>query len=146
MARWRGGVKRDKYDTVFSDLVRERANFTCEYCRINYRHIPGYLHCSHVFGRRNQSVRLHPDNAFAHCLKCHEYLEENPVEFAEWAKDQLGRQQYDRLRLLSNKPTKFKPWEKELIHQHYLKERRRLRTLRKDGVITRIEFTLPEAA
>ena len=53
---WGKGIRRDKYDELFSYLVRERADFTCEYCNRSFRHDPHGLHCSHLFGRRAQSV------------------------------------------------------------------------------------------
>ena len=140
---WRGGgITRDKYDDLFSDLVRERADWFCENCRRNFRHDPRGLHCSHLFGRAKQSVRLHPDNAFAHCQDCHEHLGQHPVEFAEFARAKLGQRRYDRLRLMANKPTKFTHYERELRHKHYLGERKRLKALRLAGVIGRIEFTM----
>lgn len=151
MTNYRGGIKRTKYDALFSELIRERANWRCEYgqnshCNYGHRDFRGdshTLHCSHLFGRRSQGVRVHPDNAFSHCLSCHQYLGENPALFAEWATEQLGSQKYDRLRLLANKPTKFSTFDKELVHKHYLKESKRMASLRSDGEIGRLEFYLP---
>jgi hypothetical protein len=141
---WRGGgIKRDKYDDVFSDLVRERADWVCERCGRNYRHEPEMLDCSHVNSRGITSVRTHKDNAFAHCKRgCHEYFEQHPLEFADWVRSKIGQRRYDRLILLANKPTKFTHHERELQHKHYLNERRRLKALRLAGVIGRIEFTM----
>lgn len=145
LMNWRGGsIKRDKYDEVFSFLVRERADYRCERCGRSFRHNPGSLHCSHIFGRAKQSVRLHPDNALAHCggNGCHEHLSQHPVEFAEHAREKLGARRYDRLRVLANKPTKFTAFERELLHKHYLSEKRRLLAMRKAGVTGRIEFSM----
>lgn len=151
MTNFRGGIRRTKYDILFSELVRERANWRCEYgqsshCYCGQRNFRGdshTLHCSHLFGRRSQGVRAHPDNAFSHCLECHQYLGENPVIFTEWATMQLGSHKYDRLRLRANKPTKFSTFDKEIIHKHYLSERKRMRNLRVEGETGRIEFCLP---
>ncbi len=140
--KWGGnGIKRDKYDLLFSWLVRERADWNCEYCNRNFRHDPHGLHCSHLFGRRAQSVRLHPQNAFAHCMGRHRELGENPVDFAEWAKGQLGEQRYNVVWIQANKPTKFTAYDREIMHKHYLSERRRLLAMRKQGVTGRLEFT-----
>lgn len=46
---------------------------------------------------------------------------------------------------MANKPTKIVEYEKETIHKHYLKERKRMRELRKQGETGRIEFTYMEA-
>jgi hypothetical protein len=69
-------IKRDKTDIVFSELVRERAAWKCEYgdsayCERghksfdNHSHDKQTLHCSHLFGRRSKGVRWHPLNALA---------------------------------------------------------------------------------
>lgn len=142
MGSWRGGIKRDKYDELFSYLVRERVNWICERCRRSYQNDRAALHCSHLYGRRIQAIRLHPWNAFAHCFGCHEYLGQHPVEFAEWAREQLGQQRYDALRVMANKPTKLPPNFKQLVHRHYLNEKRRMQRLRADGVVGRIEFDM----
>jgi hypothetical protein len=69
-------------------------------------------------------------------------LEENPALFAQWAQEQLG-DDYDKLMVLANKPTKFSKYDKEILHKHYLSERKRLKELRKNGEKGRIEFCLP---
>jgi hypothetical protein len=144
MGHWRSnGVKRDKYDILFSELVRERADWICEYCGNDFNHDNGRLHNSHVFGRRHKGVRIHYWNGCAHCYKCHPYLEENPIEFAEWYKQQFGEAQYYQLLVIANRPTKLTVFDKEVIHKHYLAEKRRMLGLRKQGVRGRIEFTMP---
>ena len=70
-------------------------------------------------------------------------MEEAPITMAERAKAWLGEARYDRLIILANKPTKFSKDDKEHIHKHYLKEKKRLRACRADGQWGRIEFTLP---
>jgi hypothetical protein len=143
VANWRGGgITRDKHDKLFSELVRMRSDWICEYCKRDFKHDHHGLHCSHLFGRAKQGVRLHPLNAFAHCAGCHDRLGQHPVDFAEWAKSRMGEQKYNALRLLSSKPTKFSAWEKELDHKHFLAEKKRLTVLRKQGVTGRIEFTI----
>jgi len=140
---WRGGIKRTKYDALFSYLVRERVNWVCEYCHRDFKHNHGGLHCSHLFGRRGAGTRCHPRNAFAHCLSCHQMLGENPVIFTEWAKEQLGLATYDVMRAISGRPTKMSVYDKECIHSHYLSEKKRLIALRDEGETGRIEFCLP---
>jgi len=147
VSNWRGGsIKRDKYDTLFSFLVRERTDWRCEYCGRGFRHDIGALHCSHLFGRAKQSVRVHPWNAFAHCAGCHERLSQHPVEFAEWARNKLGQQRYDALRVMANRPTKFTKEDKERIHSHYLAEKRRLLAARANGQVGRLEFSAQPSA
>ena len=153
MSHW-GGIKRDKYDKLFSKLVRERANWKCEYagrqyCSFGQRDFSldsdsmKVLHNSHLFGRRSTGTRLHPDNGFSHCHQCHQYLGEHPAYFARWAEEKLGKEKYERLLLLANKPTKMSKFDKEIIHKHYLAEMKRIKALRMDGETGRLEFYLP---
>ncbi len=137
---WRGGIKRDKYDALFSDLIRERADWTCERCDANWRHNPALLHASHLYGRRKQSTRFDPDNVFAHCYRCHAFLGEHPIEFAEWARGKLGAQRYDRLRIVAAKPAKYTKAEKEIRHAHYLEQRKIMKLKRAEGHTGRLEF------
>jgi hypothetical protein len=78
-------------DRWFSKCVRERAFWRCERCGKYYapRNTRG-LDCSHFIGRGNWSVRFDPDNAFAHCVGCHSYFENNPHEFVAWAYERLN--------------------------------------------------------
>lgn len=140
---WRGSIKRDKTDILFSWLVRERADWICEHCRLELRESPGRLHCSHVYTRGKKSIRYHPLNAFAHCLNCHDYLGKNPLVFAEWVKGRLSDQDYERLKYLASRPTRFTKWDKEMIHSHYKEEKQRLQRLRREGARGRLEFHLP---
>ena len=143
---WRGGIVRDKTDIVFSFLVRERVDWCCERCRKDFRHNIGELHCSHIFGRAKKGVRVNPLNAFAHCQGCHEYLEQHPVDFAEWAKGLMGENRYDKLRLLAGKTTKYSEFDKSIIHKHFLAEKKRMLKMRADGHQGRIDFTMYPAS
>ena len=112
-------MKRDKRDVVFSNLVRRRAGWKCERCGKAY--VEGSaqgLDCSHFYGRRHRSTRWHPDNAFAHCRGCHQYLGSNPAIFAEWVKDQLGETRYDWLRYRHNLVMKYTKADLEDLYKH----------------------------
>ena len=143
MTSYRNKIKRDKTDDLLSKLIRERVNWVCEYCGKDFSHNKGGLHHSHLYGRRSKGTRWHPQNGFAHCHDCHRHLGENPPEFARWAEGRLGKQTFEMLRLLANKPTKFSKFDKEILHKNYLKERKRLRELRAQGDTGRLEFFLP---
>jgi hypothetical protein len=54
-----------------------------------------------------------------------------------------GMEIFERINLLANKPTKFSLFDKEIMHKHYLKEKKRMLSLRADGETGRIEFNLP---
>ncbi len=92
-------VKRDKRDDVFSKLVRERAENSCEWCGkyCGPKHENGRLDCSHIFSRRHMATRWHPDNAVAHCFSCHLKYGENPLAASRWLVDHFGRGYVDLL-------------------------------------------------
>jgi hypothetical protein len=134
-------MKRDKLDAVFSDLVRERANWTCERCG---KYFPEGsrmgIHCSHIYSRRHAATRTHPLNAVAHCYACHSWYGGNPVLGGRWAESYLGTGIIQILEDLLRKPAKITKAEKEEKYQHYKKELQRLKKLRAQGKVGRIEF------
>ncbi len=135
-------MKRDKRDIVFSKLVRERANWTCERCG---RYFPfgerSGLDCSHFFGRRYLRLRWHPDNAAAHCRGCHGFLSENPDEFMRWIEGHIGEGRIEMLRERRNdNRIKYTKRDKEEIHAHLKSELQRLESLRAEGKEGRLEF------
>jgi len=135
-------VKRDKRDDMFSKLVRERANHTCESCGkyCGPHHDGGRLDCSHIFSRRHIATRWHPDNAVAHCFTCHQRLGENPVEFNRWAEDFLGKGLLDVVEELKNSICKMTKADKEDLYKHLKAEYAAMLEKRADGDTSRIEF------
>lgn len=136
-------MKRDKMDIIFSKLVRERANWTCEVCGTHYPEGKRQgLECSHFFTRSKRSTRWHPKNAAAHCTKCHFHLGGNPIEFAEWIEGHLGKPEAEALRLKANTPLKFTKTMKADLYQEMKAEMSRLEALRSEGETGRLEFEL----
>lgn len=132
------GIKRDKYDDIFSACIREFANWTCESCGIVDPDGQAYgksrrTHCSHVFGRRNLSTRWHPDNAFCLCAGCHKELGDSPIDHAEFARRNLGEVRYDALRLRANSVMKWTKAMKQEMLLHYRSELKRLKEARSLG-------------
>ena len=134
-----------KTDLIFSKLVRERSDYFCEYCNLEFRHDPGQLHCSHLHGRRHLVIRWFPWNAFSHCQKCHRYLETHPALFKVWAEKKLGRTSFELLNYVAHSAEKVVTQEKvESLHVHFLAEMRRLENERAQGAKGRIEFWFAE--
>ena len=128
------GLKRTKLDIVFSNLIRERAEWKCERCKKYYPegHRQG-LDCSHFYGRRHRSTRWHPDNAFAHCRGCHQYLGSNPAIFNAWALKQLGDTRYDWLLRRHNEVVKYTKADLEEFYQHLIAQHKYMLRRRKEG-------------
>jgi len=133
-------MKRDPLDAIFSDLVRERANWTCERCGKYYPEGTRQgLHHSHNYGRRNRSVRWWPLNATALCYACHRWYAEYPLDSADWLRRKLG-DLADLLRERANTPRKYTAAERKEMLAHYRSEWKRLQQARKEGATGRIEF------
>ncbi|MGK0705148.1 hypothetical protein ACSFCW_16950 [Yokenella regensburgei] len=137
-------LKRDKFDAVFSELVRERADWQCDYCGRYFHHERQKLHCSHFKSRRHKSTRYHPYNAFAHCIGCHRKLEEDPYEFTAHAEITYGEMTIACVVRLASSVTRLNDEMKAELYQHMKNELRRLQELRAQGVTGRIDFTLPD--
>lgn len=110
-------VKRTPADDWFSKLIRELHNHTCAYCGkyCGEKHEHGRLDCSHIFSRRHKSTRWLVANAVAHCFTCHQYLGENPIEFAAWVAKEFGQERIDSLNKERNRVVKCnKKLEREI--------------------------------
>lgn len=136
-------VKLDKRDRLFSKLIRERVNWTCQRCgRYHPEGQRQSLHCSHIFSRRKRSVRWHPDNAVAHCFACHQYLGENPIEFAAWAEGILGEHRMALLRSLAGQMQKWTKPQLEDLYQDMKAAHEDMVARRNSGETGRLEFEL----
>jgi len=85
-------IKTDAADSWFSKCVRKRANWKCEACTRTET-----LQCAHVYGRREKSVRWDGMNALSLCHSCHRNFTENPLDFARFCLNRLGRAHMDLL-------------------------------------------------
>lgn len=140
-------IKKTTADTWFSKCIRERTNWTCEYCDVNYGDNKGSLHCSHYQGRATLSVRYNIYNAFAHCYKCHSILggdrfrSGSPAEFTHHYDSVFGDEHREIVRQLSQQQFRKHKMHIPLIGKHYRLEFRRMESLRADGETGRIEFS-----
>lgn len=115
-------IKREACDKWFSDVVRLKANYTCESCG---RSDIG-MDCAHIYGRREKSVRWSLDNAVCLCRVCHRSYTENPVDFAHWLNRYLGEGHMELLNEKRNVLMKTtKPLRKE-IAKHYREEHQKM--------------------
>jgi hypothetical protein len=108
-----------KLDRVFSQLVRERSDWTCERCGAEFPERKGSgLHASHFWGRSRRSTRWYGWNVFAHCCGCHRYLSRHPVEFNAWVQEQMHDDRFNDLTLRANSVHKYTKSDKEemLVH------------------------------
>jgi hypothetical protein len=136
-----GGIKRTPIDAVFSDLIRERADWTCEVCGKEFPERKGSgLHCSHFFGRRGASTRHFGDNCWSQCYSCHQKLGSRPHDFKVWVEKQLGETRYDDLVLRANTPRKYTKADKKEMLEHFKAQLAYMRKRRMKGEVGVIEF------
>ena len=127
------GIKRDKFDKVVSDLVRESVGY-CERCGMSGTR----LEAAHIFGRRHANTRYDTDNLLALCHGDHRDFTENPYIFSAWLDTTLGNGFMQILLDKKNTLKKWKKWEKAQMYEHYKAELSRVRNLRANGVDGRI--------
>jgi len=129
-------MKRCKRDVVFSFLVRERAEYKCEYCGKD-----GRVECCHIYGRRDRKLRWNGLNAVSLCSYHHRYFSEHPAEFMSWLESYVGDGVLEILRERHNdNRVKYSKVDREDIHKHLKAEYEVMMEKRKDGVTGRIEF------
>lgn len=137
-------VRRDKRDILFSQLVRERAEWCCQVCGRPFPEGQRQgLHCSHHFSRRKRSIRWNPDNASAHCFACHQTLGENPVLFHDWIKGHLGDEKFAALRVQAERLVRLKKHDLTDIHANLKASWQDMQARRKAGEAGRLEFDDP---
>lgn len=139
------GVRRDTTDDLFSKLVRERVNWTCEDTGLYFPEDRRQaLHCAHIYGRRHKATRWNPLNAVCLSAGRHMYYTENPIEFTGWVmahfKKVYGDYAFDTLTELHNQIVKVTKEDKKEMNKFFRKELDRMQKLRADGVTGRIEF------
>jgi len=111
----KGVAPREAYmDQVFSKVVRERDDYTCQHCHKSFRHDTGRLECSHHVSRRHRKVRWDELNAISLCHECHAHLDQHPLVHADFIRNQLG-DQYAVLRERSQESGKRTPAEKKAL-------------------------------
>ena len=119
-------VRRKKHDKVFSDLVRERANYKCESTGEDKRNDPGTLDCAHIISRRRLITRWHPQNAIALSRGEHMFFTEHPFDWRDFCVEKFGEDYIAELRRIANQTVKWTPKMREEIYQHYRKEYARM--------------------
>lgn len=134
------GIRRDKLDSVFSDLVRGRAGWKSEYSG----RTDGQLECCHIYGRAKRSVRWHPLNAVCLLHSEHRYFTSHPRLFDIWLESRMSPSGLHKLDMLAATPRKFSPREIEGLYQWYKAAREQMSEQRAMGWKDRIEFHWPD--
>lgn len=95
-------MKNDKYDRVFSNIIRTRDNWRCQRCHMQYTPPTKALHNSHYFGRTRLSTRFDEQNCDALCHGCHRHWEVTDREsYRAFKIKQLGENGFNALHVRS---------------------------------------------
>ena len=91
-------LKTDINDTVFSRLVRHKADWKCGRCGRSAEVGSTGIHASHFIGRANRKVRFDFDNVDALCYGCHQWMETHKgSSYREWKIKKLGEKRFNQL-------------------------------------------------
>jgi hypothetical protein len=104
---WGKKTKRDKCDALFSNYIRTRDKWQCQYCGKTPN--KQGLHCSHYYSRARESTRFDPENAVALCFSCHNLIghsSEYGGVYKEFMIKRLGKKGFDLLTLRAYTPKK----------------------------------------
>ena len=103
----RGKLKKQA-DTAFANFIKDRDDWTCRVCRVQYREdgpLPAQaFQCAHLWSRRYHSVRWDPRNAVCLCWKDHRFYTAQPILWDLWMRVWLGYDNYHALRELAFEP------------------------------------------
>ena len=138
-----GKVKIRSSDKLFSDCIRERAEWTCERCGAYKPEGQRMgLHCSHFHGRGKWSTRFDPDNCESLCYGCHSYLGAHPYEHEKRKRECLGDFIFELLleRAHDTRLGRDAKKNEAEIRAHYRIELNRMEILRAAGERGRLEL------
>lgn len=93
---------KKKLDTLWSKLVKDKANNTCERCFSQAKR----LNSHHLVSRRYIQTRYNLSNGISLCVGCHFYAHQNSLEFSKWVIEKKGEDWYNRLQLKKQALTK----------------------------------------
>lgn len=99
-------MKRNAQDARWSKQIRTRDNFTCQRCGTKHAENSFGLHAAHIFSRGIKRLRHDFRNGIALCYGCHRFIDSHAAEKEALARKILGDEEYERLRLEANTPTK----------------------------------------
>lgn len=109
------GIKRSTADKYFSDFIRERDDYICQRCHMEFERPNKGYHCSHFHSRGKKSVRFDSENAVGLCFKCHEHFTAedtfhggpmNTKEHRGFFEKRLGLPKFNALHIRAMTPNK----------------------------------------
>lgn len=91
-----GKQDKAKATKLHSLYVRTRDGFTCRWCG-STKSEGKQIQCAHIISRSISATRTDERNAVALCASCHWKQSKNPLVWARWLEEELGREHLDDL-------------------------------------------------
>ena len=132
-------IKRDKYDKIISDLVRDAAGHQCARCGKQ----DGKMDCAHNLGRRATWTRYDPRNLLCLCFSCHSLVDSNAYEKIQTFTKIHGEENCELMRYRFNQAFKPPKGFKDEIYAHYKEEQKRLKSERMENCNILFNIEIP---
>tara|TARA_Y100000004_G_scaffold111107_1_gene124729 strand:+ start:12018 stop:12398 length:381 start_codon:yes stop_codon:yes gene_type:complete len=91
-----GKQAKAKATKLHSLVVRNRDGFQCRWCGIR-KEDGKQIQCAHIISRSISATRTDERNAVALCASCHWKQTKNPLVWARWIEEELGKEWLDDL-------------------------------------------------
>jgi hypothetical protein len=115
-----------KLDAAWSELVKLKAGYKCEYCGITRS-----LNSHHIYSRQKKSVRWKTINGICLCVNHHIggafSAHKTPVTFVDWLRKYRGVNKIELLTIKANATSHYSYFEKELMLKELLDEIKQLK-------------------
>lgn len=113
-------MKINKWDSVFSKIIRTRDKWSCVKCGESYIPPTKALHNSHYFGRGKWSTRFDEENCDALCYGCHRYWGSTDREaYRAFKIKQLGDNGFNALQVRNSQIVKRRDYLNELVYRAF---------------------------
>lgn len=138
--------KKATVTAVWSKVIRERDDYTCQVCGLNLRHVGGADASHHIAKGMGAklAVAWDLDNGSTKCRECHRWMDTHPLDHAEWIRNWLGEERYQALKVRANEPPAMTPMLKNEIHDYLKRTLKALEARRANGEIGRLEIHADE--
>jgi hypothetical protein len=127
-------------DKWFSLCVRWAADWRCEKCNAQFEEGSQGLHCSHIFSRKNRTIRWCRENVQPLCYNCHQWFGGNPADSGAWIEELRGINKMASLRQKKNRRVKVTKIEEKEIATFYRLQLKDIKLKRLTGEVGVIEF------
>ena len=96
-----------KLDLLWAKKIKERANYTCEYCLEKN----AWVNAAHIIGRRYRGTRWMLDNGICLCYGCHRAYDEHAPRAEKIRRLVIGEYRLNKLLSINQEVAKYQDFE-----------------------------------